>query len=152
LKTKTIPLSQTIQFCIVLQSPPAGVIIGLQQGKGSSYLTIQKQSYQGKDLRFYFEATVKNAKDGSFDLGGPEIQGVAGQRFVYLDIGTYAGQADSVWSRRLKIPLTGLADLQLEPGWIFLAEVAGTGKDGGPSCGTAKPFNGWKLVMEKEAD
>lgn len=23
--------------------------------------------------------------------------------------------------------------------------VAGTGKDGGPNCGTVKPFSGWKL-------
>jgi hypothetical protein len=23
--------------------------------------------------------------------------------------------------------------------------VPGSGKDGGPNCGTVKPFNGWKL-------
>jgi hypothetical protein len=30
---------------------------------------------------------------------------------------------------------------------VLEARVPGTGKDGGPSCATVKPFEGWKLVQ-----
>lgn len=29
---------------------------------------------------------------------------------------------------------------------ILEARLPGTGKDSGPSCGTVKPFEGWKFV------
>ena len=124
-------------FRIVLIAPPAGVDIGLQKGKGSAYETVQKQRSGGGDLRFQFEAELKNGEPA-----GPFVQGPRGGRFVYLDIGTAAGQADSCWSRRLKIPLSDLG--AMDPVAVFETLVAGTGRDGGPSCGTVKPFEGWR--------
>jgi len=32
------------------------------------------------------------------------------------------------------------------PKQILLATIPGTGKDGGPSCATVKPIDGWKVV------
>ena len=123
-------------FRIALIAPPAGVDIGLQKGKGSAYETVQKQRSGGSDLHFEFEADVKNGEPA-----GPFVQGPRGGRFIYLDIGTAAGQHDTCWSRRLKIPLVdfGAAD----PPAVFATRVAGTGRDGGPACGTVKPFEGW---------
>ena len=83
------------------------------------------------------------ASDGGA-LGGPYVQGPPRQRFVYLDIGTYAGQADSCWSRRLKIPLDGIPAKLMGAGGVLEACVAGTGRDGGPNCATVKDFAGWK--------
>ena len=79
-------------------------------------------------------------------LGGPFVQGPADQRFVYLDIGTYAGQADSCWSRRLKITLAGIAMKMIIAGGVLEARVPGTGRDGGPNCASVKDFDGWKPV------
>jgi hypothetical protein len=79
--------------------------------------------------------------------------GSPGERFVYIDIGTYAGQTDTSWSRRLKIPLSGITwdvidKLSDHSRPILEACVSGTAKDGGPNCGTAKLLDGWKLTSD----
>jgi hypothetical protein len=122
---------------IVLQQPPAGVDFALQKGRGSAYETVQKQRSKGKDLEFDFPVTLKTGKEGSPDFAGPFVQGPSGERFVYLDIGTYAGQTNTVWSRRLKIPLSGINWELLNAGAPLLAMVPGTGADGSPSCAYA---------------
>jgi hypothetical protein len=141
---------------IVLQNPPAGVDFGLQRGRGNEYETIQKQRSKTGDLSFEFNVRLKaEAKSGTPTFLGPFVQGPPQQRFVYLDIGACAGQIDTHWSRRLKIPLTGItgemiARVQTDSRWIIEARVHGTGKDGGPTCGTVKPFAGWHLVQPAE--
>src|SRR6266705_4795042 len=53
--------------------------------------------------------TVKTGRNDDLpNFAGPFVQGPAGERFVYIDIGTYAGQTNTPWSRRLKIPLSGI--------------------------------------------
>jgi hypothetical protein len=78
------------------------------------------------------------------EFTGPLVQGPPGDRFIYLDIGTYAGQADSCWSRRLKVPLSGITGQMIDSHSVLEARVPGTADDGGPNCGTVKPFTGWK--------
>lgn len=121
---------------IVLERPPKGVVFGLQKGRGSAYETVQKQRSEGDDLAFEFTAEPKF------------VQGPPGQRFVYIDIGTAAGQADSCWSRRLKVPLSGITPEMIDSPAVLEARVPGTGKDGGPSCGSVKLVDGW-TVSEK---
>ena len=132
---------------IVVEGPPKGVDYALQKGSGSVYDMVQKQRSTGKDLIFEFQPTVK---DGVLDpmkaLGGPFVQGPPKQRFVYLDIGTAAGQMDTPWSRRLKVPLDGITANLIAAGGVVEARVPGTGRDGGPSCATVKEFDGWKRV------
>ena len=87
-----------------------------------------------------------NLKDKFPKFSGSFVQGPADGKFVYIDIGTYAGQTDTVWSRRLKVPLTGITwkDIDSLSGNLILqASVPGTGRDGGPNCATVKPFEGW---------
>jgi hypothetical protein len=136
---------------ILLEAPPAGVDYALQKGRGSVYETVQTQRSRGKDLIFEFTVQVRNAtSDTALDFAGPYVQGPRGQRFVYLDIGTYAGQTDTPWSRRLKIPLTGIPSAALRPAsGVLEARVPGTGRDGSPTCATVKPFDGWELVRAK---
>jgi hypothetical protein len=61
------------------------------------------------NLIFEFKVALK----GTADFGGPFVQGPR-ERFVYVDIGTLAGQQDTQWSRRLKIPLTGISSRSIE--------------------------------------
>jgi hypothetical protein len=132
---------------IVVEGPPKGVDYALQKGSGSNYELLQKQRSSGRDLVFEFQPTVK---DGVLDpmkaLGGPFVQGPPAQRFVYLGIGAFAGQADSEWSRRMKVPLAGITAAMLAAGGVVEARVPGTGRDGSPACATVKEFDGWKRV------
>ena len=127
---------------IVLQSPPAGVDFALQKGKGSAYETLQKQRSNGSDLAFEVDVDVKPGPD----FGGPFVQGPKGERFLYIDIGTYAGQADCTWSRRLKLPLKGITQPMIDSGRTLETRVIGTAGDGGPACATPKPFAGWSAT------
>jgi hypothetical protein len=145
-------MEREVMFRIVLQKPPAGVDFGLQRGRGALYETVQKQRSMGHDLRFEFSLDVRPAsKANAPDFRGPMVQGPVGERFVYIDIGTYAGQTNTPWSRRLKIPLVGMTWAVLErvstdPGAVLETRVPGTGRDGGPTCATVKPFDGWKVA------
>jgi hypothetical protein len=139
---------------IILEKPPAGVDFGLQKGRGSDYETIQTQRSSTKDLSFEFSVALKaSSKNAAPDFSGPFVQGTQGGRFIYLDIGTYAGQKDTSWSRRLKVPLRDITWDMIQAvddsRAVLEARVPGTGKDGGPNCATVKPFDGWKRVDGK---
>lgn len=140
-------MQRELTFRIVLGRPPAGVDFALQKGSGSAYETVQRQSSTGSDLTFEFQPSIKpGVSDSMAALGGPFVQGPPRQRFVYIDIGTYAGQTDSCWSRRLKIPLAGVPAKMIRTGGVLAARVPGTGRDGGPNCATVKDFTGWNPV------
>jgi len=137
---------------IVLVDPPAGVDFGIQEGKGNDYKTIQVQKSKASDLHFECRITVKNNReDGPPNFAGSIVQGPPMGRFIYIDIGKSAGQIDSCWQRRIKIPLLGITWEMIDtvddnPKRILQATIPGTGKDGGPSCATVKPIDGWKVV------
>src|SRR3954454_20294928 len=139
-----------LRLRIVLERPPAGADFGLQLGKGADYKTIQTQRSQGDDLRFDGTVTAKgDCDDGPPNLLGPLAQGPPTGRFLYIDIGRSAGQADSPWDRRLKVPLGGITwemieRVEADPELVLEARLPGTGKDGGPSCATVHPLHGWK--------
>lgn len=123
-----------ISLCIILKKPTAGVDFGLQKGRGSNYEVIQKQRSAGKDLKFEFVVGVKTDKHGEPDFSGPFVQGPRGDRYLYLGIGTYAGQLNTCWSRRLKVPLSRITRDLVNSQTILVGEIPGTAKDGGPSC------------------
>ncbi|HTV79124.1 MAG TPA: DUF5990 family protein [Steroidobacteraceae bacterium] len=136
-------MTQGLTLRIVLEKPPAGVDFALQKGKGGAYEPVQKQRSKGGDLIFEFQPAIRSTADG-VSLAGPFVQGPPHARFVYLDIGTYAGQADTQWSRRLKIPLAGITAPMIERAGVLEARVPGTGRDGGPNCASVKDFKGWR--------
>src|SRR4051812_21693817 len=102
-------MNHELTLKIILENPPAGVNFGLQKGSGNDYETIQIQRFSNKSLEFEFPVTVKLNKDGLPNFLGAFVQGPTNQRFVYIDIGTYAGEKHSAWGRRLKVPLTGIS-------------------------------------------
>ena len=139
-----------ITLQIILVKPTPEVVFGLQKGSGSNYETVQKQISTSNDLSFKFTIKVKGdrSKEELPKFSGGFVQGPAHNKFVYIDIGTYAGQSDTIWSRRLKVPLTGITwkDIDLlSSKSILQTSVPGTGRDGSPNCATVKPFEGWHL-------
>lgn len=146
-------MEQELTFRIILLNPTQGVLFGLQKGSGNKYETIQKQKGTAGELMFDCPVMVKGdeQKDPLPRLTGPFVQGAAPNKFIYIDIGTYAGQMDSPWSRRLKIPLSGITwdvmkRLNSDPKVVLVTRVEGTGRDGGPNCATVKPFAGWQFI------
>ena len=101
-------MDRELALRITLEKPRPGVDFGLQNGHGSNYETVQTQRSAGNDLRFECSVRVSRSKDGSPNFLGPFAQGPVGQKFIYVDIGTAAGQTETCWSRRLKIPLYGI--------------------------------------------
>jgi hypothetical protein len=143
-------MEREITLRIILKAPPSGIDFGLQQGHGHDYETVQTQRSKTGDLTFTFTVRAKQNSGGEPVFLGPFTQGPPQERFVYLDIGTYAGQKQTQWSRRLKIPLRGISWEMVEQASgaarVLETRVRGTGRDGGPTCGTVKPFDGWKFA------
>lgn len=144
-------MEREITLRVIVKSPPAGVDFGVQEGHGNDYKTVQKQRFTKQDLRFEFPVRVKESKDGQPNFLGAFAQGPANGRFIYLDIGTYAGQTDTHWGRRLKIPLAGITWRMIEQAAkassVMEICVPGTGRDGGPTCGTVKEvISGWMVA------
>lgn len=141
-----------ISLKILLQHPVEGTMYGLQKGKGPNYETVQAQLGKGQDLTFDFTAKVKKRNGSSVRLTSPFVQGSPGNRFVYIVIGSYAGQIASRWSGRLKVPLseTTLEILQSdESNCLWSCVVPGKDTGGKPVFATVKPFEGW--VMRKHS-
>lgn len=143
-------MPRELRLRIVLERPPDGVDFALQSGRGKKYDSIQTQRSSGTDLAFDFRVTVGDGPDdGAPNFRGPVTQGPPTARFVYIGVGQYAGQIDSRWGRRIKIPLGGITREMLgramDSGGTLEARVPGTGKDGSPTCATTHPIGGWNM-------
>ena len=133
-----------LRLRIVVVNPPPGVTFALQRGKSDLVPPSRSTTKQ-----LVFELTVRVREDGQPNFLGPFAQGPRGARFVYVNSGTYAGQTNTPWSRRAKVPLTGIT-------WPLIrrakakpleARFAGTGGDGGPACATVPLLGaGWQIA------
>ena len=145
---------------LVLVSPPPGVDFGIQKGSGAKYETLFVQQRTGTraDLAFDVAVTVKHDRaDGTPNFSGPFVQGPPAARFIYIDVGTYAGQKGTPWSRRIKVPLRDVTWALLKKagtgsGYVLEGRIAGTGKDGGPACATVALLDGWRVVKDRHSD
>lgn len=139
---------QTLVFSIIIEKPVAGTFYGIQKGTGNRYETLQKQLADSDDLLFAVSLPVKRDKEGRPALYGPIIQGPLTGRFLYLDMGRYAGQENAPVSGRMKVPLPGITEdivREATNGSVLLTRILGT-KNGRPTTGLIKPFDGWKVV------
>ncbi|PYP82124.1 MAG: hypothetical protein DMF61_27225 [Blastocatellia bacterium AA13] len=147
-------MESEVPIRLVLVEPPGGVDFAIQYGKGAEYECLHVQRRKQRDISFEFSVTVaENPKDGLPNFKGPFAQGPLGSRFIYVDVGTYAGQKNTQWSRRMKISLQGITWALIKkalskPGYGLSASVAGTGKDGGPNCATVQLIAGWEIIKE----
>jgi hypothetical protein len=123
------------------------VKFGLQRGRRD---LDPPTSSSREAIAFEFAVRVGRRPDGTPNFLGPYAQGPPTARFVYVNSGTLAGQADSCWTRRAKIPLGGMTwqmiqDARRTEG-VVEAEIDGTGRDGGPACATVPLRTPWRVV------
>ncbi len=92
-----------------------------------------------------FEVRVTLQPDGR--LTGPFVRREGPvRRFVYIRIGTSAGDHAAAWSRRAKIDIHDIPKALLVPNALLEVHLPGRGKDGSPSCATVRPVTGWRPV------
>jgi hypothetical protein len=123
--------------------PPTGIHFCIQ-GKIGEFLQVARSGK--KEL--VFETTVRIAEDGR---GGPRllgrsVQGPPDARFLYIGSGALAGDKDTPWQRRAKVPLTGITNALLAKGMkkgALEATIAGKARDGGPACATVPLLRAW---------
>jgi hypothetical protein len=144
-----------ITLRVVVLHPPDGVTFRMQRGRDGLVEPVAIE-----DGALVFEAAVRaggRRPDGGPNLLGPFTHGRPHDRFLYVNSGTYAGQADSCWSRRAKVRLGGihraLAERALrDADTVLQARLEGTGTDGGPVCaGVTLLDGGWRAVRRGEA-
>ena len=135
---------------IVVVRPPPGVAFALQAGKSELLPPVLVS-----DEEVVLEATVliRGRPDGSPNLLGPVTHGPPSDRFLYVNSGTLAGQADSRWTRRAKVKTAGITrslveDVLATPGAMVEARIPGTTRDAGPCCGTTPLLDGGWLLRD----
>ena len=86
--------------------------------------------------------------DGRPRLLGPNVQGPPDARFVYLCVGRYAGQADSPWAGRVKVPLGDITWNKIDgvaSGGRLTARISGRSPKGGPLLASVRLLaSGWE--------
>lgn len=133
---------------ITVVGPPPGVRFQLQRGRGELEPAVQTTCTA---ITFEFPLRVARRPTGEPNFLGPFAQGPPASRFIYINSGTLAGQSDSCWTRRAKIPLTSitwaLIDQARAANVPLETEIAGTGRDGGPLCASV-PLRGggWRVA------
>lgn len=137
---------------LVVEDPLPGLAIALQRGQADKAVLAPPASRSADSVVFDIELTVDGRlADGRPRLLGPCVQGPPQARFVYLSVGRYAGQADSEWGGRVKVPLDGLGWREIEalaPGGRVVARIAGRSPKGGPALASVRLLPpGWAVAQ-----
>jgi hypothetical protein len=130
--------------------PPPNIAWALQLGRDER---VRPSASANARVSFDFSVdVVAGDAPGSFRLRGPAVQGRPGERFVYLCVGSYAGQAGARASGRAKISLEGITRKHLDavtarPSRLLEAQFRGTAADGGPSRASVQLLGeGWRVA------
>jgi hypothetical protein len=127
--------------------PPPGIFFCIQ-GKIGEFLQATRSAKE--DL--VFETSIRVAdggRGGKPRLLGRSVQGPPEARFLYIGSGALAGDKDTPWQRRAKVPLTGITPALVAKGMkkgALEATIAGKARDGGPACATVPLTRGWTAV------
>lgn len=132
----------SVRMRIFVVDPPPGVRFAVQRGRSE---LLEPSAGQDGTIQFEFSLRRGSPLPGiSVNFTGEFAQGSPSDRFIYLNSGTLAGQADSCWTRRAKLKLASIpgqiveAALRSSDG-VIEARVLGTMGDGGPICASVKP-------------
>ncbi|PYO46940.1 MAG: hypothetical protein DMD72_11355 [Gemmatimonadetes bacterium] len=144
-----------IPLRITLYRVPPGVRFALQKGKsdakGNAEL-VPPSRMDATSLSFFFSVRVAQSKPGASPrFLGEFTQGPPDKRFVYVNSGRRAGQPDTLWDRRAKIPLTTITpalidEVRSAPNKVLAIEIEGKGRDGGPVCASLLSSTQWRTV------
>ena len=143
----------TVPLQITVVRPPQGVRFAIQLGK--SELTVP--SAVSLDTIF-FNVTITvddTTMHQSPRMLGAVVQGPPTARFIYVNSGTRAGQFDSCWDRRAKVPLSVMSwevirQQQATPNSCVAVSIEGRSRDGGPNCATVQLIGtGWHVALQE---
>lgn len=133
----------TITLRLTIADPVAGVAYSLQDKAN-----IPVEPRVAGDGPISFDAPITLSDDGRLTGTFVRREGPS-RRFVYVAIGTSAGQHASEWSRRAKIDVHDIpADLLVQAceGRLLEVVLPGRTRDGGPACATVQPIQAWRIV------
>lgn len=134
---------QVITLRLTIRDPFPGVAYSLQNKKSEPVGPVI-----AGEGPLSFDAPVRVAPGPRFLGEFVRSEGPA-RRFVYIAIGTAAGDCSSPWSRRAKIDIHTLPAELLEKalaGAVLEAMLPGKAKDGGPACATVRPIGAWRVA------
>jgi hypothetical protein len=145
----TLTAPTEIPVRITVRRPPLGVAFAVQRGRDE---LLEPTTRRAGALVFDFAFGISG---NLHSLRGPYVQGPSAARFVYLNAGTRAGQLDSSWNRRAKLPLTGISAAMIaaalrSPAARLEVEVEGTAPDGGPVVATVKSLV-WRVATSSSS-
>ncbi|CAN5694742.1 hypothetical protein BH10CYA1_BH10CYA1_04690 [soil metagenome] len=126
---------------------PAGVNFRVQHKKG----LLAPSTCSANSISFEFSVRVQR-KNNELNFLGDYVNGIVGDRFIYVNSGTLAGDENSDYQRRAKIKLgsiteTQIAEVERMPTKRLSASISGIAKDGGPACATVPILNkGWTII------
>jgi hypothetical protein len=134
-----------LRLRITVVGPPAGVALRMQRGRAELADAVASSA---DALVFEFPVAVADAAKTPPRFTGPFTQGPADGRFVYINVGTSAGQFGSPWTRRIKVPLYSITPALVSsalatPGALLETRISGTGRDGTPACATVPLLQPW---------
>jgi hypothetical protein len=131
-----------IRARIVIERPVPGVLHSLQEDDAP---LDPKRSQAGEPLAFDFPLRVA---PGPKFFGKQVRREGPVRRFVYIRIGTCAGDVASPWTRRMKIDIHDIDPALLDEavaGGVLQGTINGTLPDGSPACATIRPVT-WRVV------
>ena len=131
-----------ITLRLTIADPVAGVRYSLQRDD------IPFEPVTATEAPLSFDVPIRLSDDGRF-LGPFVRREGPTRRFVYIRIGTSAGDHASEWSRRAKIDIHQIAPPLLDQaraGKVLEVGLPGRGKDGSPACATVRPTINWRVV------
>ena len=100
------------------------------------------------DAPLSFDVPVRLSGDNRF-LGPFVRREGPARRFVYIRIGTSAGDHASPWSRRAKIDIHDIPPTLLDrarEGRTLEIVLPGRGNHGSPACATVRPTTPWRAL------
>ena len=132
----------TVTLRLTIADPVPGVRYSLQKDDAPF------DPVTAGDAPLSFDVPIRLAADNR--VLGPFVRREGPQRrFVYIRIGTSAGDHASPWSRRAKIDIHDIPPLLLDrarEGQTLEVVLPGRGKDGSPACATVRPVTPWRAV------
>jgi hypothetical protein len=131
-----------------VNKPLAGVVMRVQEGKDRLVPPCETSRDR---ISFEFPITV-DMSSAKPNFLGKFAQGPKDGRFVYVNSGSYAGQAGTKWNRRAKITLMKITAEQVRkvvetPGSKLEITIDGIGRDGGPVCASIpSALVDWQII------
>ena len=132
-------MAATATLRLIIDDPVPGVRYSLQKDD----MPFEPRTAGDEPLAFELPITLH--PDGR--MTGPFVRREGPQRrFVYIRIGTSAGDHASAWSRRAKIDIHDIPAPLLTPNARLEVHLPGRARDGSPACATVRPVMEWRPV------